>query len=213
MTPGPTHILLCPHCEARHLLPTLNSGNTFGATFWTDGHRDAPMLPQQPPLTRCHGCDHFFWVRDARKEGELSPWARAEERKAAEGAQKVRWLRESEYPEALAAGLANTPERERTARTLAWWAANDARRNHTSPAPRAQEDAARFHDNLERLLALLDTKDGPSDRLMRAEVLRELGRFEEALALLGEELPRNYEHARDVIRAACEARDANVRRL
>jgi hypothetical protein len=77
MLPGPDHILTCPTCKTHIRLPTLQSGNTFGARHWTDGYMHAPMLPQQPSITRCRECDTFFWLSDAEKVGEFNPWDQA----------------------------------------------------------------------------------------------------------------------------------------
>lgn len=46
MLPGPDQILECPSSGAPVAQPTISSGNTFGATYYTDGWMDAPMPPQ-----------------------------------------------------------------------------------------------------------------------------------------------------------------------
>jgi len=40
------------------------SGNTFGATFWTDGKRDAPMLPDLPEFVKCPHCKLLLWINE-----------------------------------------------------------------------------------------------------------------------------------------------------
>jgi hypothetical protein len=71
MQPGPDKILECPHCSAPSILPTLLSGNTIGATFWSDGKMVAPMLPDTPEITKCYQCGSFFWIEDAQVVGEI----------------------------------------------------------------------------------------------------------------------------------------------
>ncbi|MBL8720704.1 MAG: hypothetical protein JNL79_32255 [Myxococcales bacterium] len=67
--------------------------------------------------------------------------------------------------------------------------ARQQRARYTTPDPsaldtyRALAPPSDFRGNLQRLLALLDRED-PDERVLSAEVLRELGRFDEALALL-----------------------------
>lgn len=67
--------------------------------------------------------------------------------------------------------------------------ARQQRARYTTPDPgvldtyRALAPPCDFRGNLHRLLALLDRED-PDERVLSAEVLRELGRFDEALALL-----------------------------
>ncbi len=68
-------------------------------------------------------------------------------------------------------------------RISAWQAANDPRRDRDPSLPVIWSLEAR--SNLEALVTLLHAHD-PEQRILKAEALRELGRFEEALALLGE---------------------------
>jgi hypothetical protein len=64
MKPGPDLIVACPSCGRRAKVPSLRSGNTFDARFWTDGKVDAPMLPRRPPIAPCKGCRRVFWWHD-----------------------------------------------------------------------------------------------------------------------------------------------------
>ena len=54
--PGPDTIRECPGCKAQVREQTTLSGNTFRAQYWTDGKREAPMLPDFPWLVKCPKC-------------------------------------------------------------------------------------------------------------------------------------------------------------
>lgn len=71
MQPGPTIIKKCSDCYKSIKQPTLLSGNTFGATFWTDGKQEAPMLPDQPWLVLCPFCHAPLWIDELEKLGEI----------------------------------------------------------------------------------------------------------------------------------------------
>lgn len=43
----------CPHCGAKASERELGSWNTFGAVFWSDCFRIAPMAPSQDIVSRC----------------------------------------------------------------------------------------------------------------------------------------------------------------
>lgn len=74
------------------------------------------------------------------------------------------------------------PERRCFLVIMFWHQLNDTvRSGHAIPT----EWASLFKENLELLLRILDDSD-PRDRRLKVEVLRELGRFEEALQLLNE---------------------------
>ena len=60
MLPGNAVIVKCPYCGTTKELMTLTSGNTFGATFWSDNKRIAPMLPRVSPVQKCPGCGKYY---------------------------------------------------------------------------------------------------------------------------------------------------------
>jgi hypothetical protein len=169
------------------------------------------MLPQAPPVTRCPGCNRFYWVADAPILGEIEPVAGQPIPQEWAAARPVSALTGGELLQALEAGLGSDPAREKRLRILAWWAANDARR------PPAFEPDRVIHSrlpveaeaNLQRLFDLLDPDD-PEDRLFKAEAARELGSFSAAAALLEGELPKRYKAAADRLRMFIELGDDRV---
>jgi len=67
MTPGPPCRLTCPHCGGHKYIMSIASGNTFGATIWSDSKRDYPMLPQPSVVQYCPHCGHYFFFEDAER--------------------------------------------------------------------------------------------------------------------------------------------------
>jgi hypothetical protein len=204
MRPGPDRIVACPSCgaAARHI--TLLSGNTLGARVWTDGKQMAPMLPSPPEVVQCHACPTAYWLRSAKV---VSGPDRA--MSVGSDVPRVEEPSEQEYYDAIAAGLAKSAEEEVRLRVLAWWRANEELRSYeegvllpTRPLSQA------FQENLEMLLSLLD--DEQSHLLMRAEALRQLGRFDDAERVL-REVDLEYEWAADQIVEHCRNRDTTVR--
>lgn len=47
MQPSPDIIIRCPHCKCTEKFMGIASGNTFGATFYSDGFVSAPMMDEQ----------------------------------------------------------------------------------------------------------------------------------------------------------------------
>lgn len=215
MIPGPEQIVACPYCNALAKYMTLTSGNTFGARVWTDGKQVAPMMPRLPAVVKCHHCAECFWLADAKKVGTVQRWG-GEDRQvdpAWTAAQVVQEPTEEEYYEAVRKGLAADLQQEWTLRILSWW-----RRNDTFPdAPQREADSigigsGEWRKNLEALVGLLDEAD-ENDRLMKAEVLRELGEFESAQQVLGRVTSAEYTSVVRQLRLLCEAGDACVREL
>lgn len=218
MRPGPDQVIECPKCRGVARVFTMRSGNTIGARRWTDGEMIAPMLPRQPAITRCRYCGHYYWISDARVIGEWSllGGAAQETPPTWKAAERVRELSGPEYLEAIEEGAADTEERESHLRICAWWSGNDPLRSQgPSPVDQTQAVPARSPEavmNLERLLELLDTSN-PDQRLMAAELLRELGRFDDAMRLLEFHFPREYAVKVALVRNLAQEKDILVREI
>ena len=205
MIPGPTIIRKCSSCNKHIAEKTIESGNTFGARFWTDGKRHAPMLPDQPLLVRCPHCSSLVWIGEQEKLGEHSP-------SLFDDAERFR------FPNALPASTPNLDEylavlqggvddldKERYLRLCAWWAGNDCRRDEDTSAQLDSLEAA----NLRALITLLDESD-QIDRLIKAEALRELGEFTDAGNLLSMDFDNSLVRVVDFIRKLNEMKVAKV---
>lgn len=223
---GPDRVIECPDCGTLATVFTLISGNTFGARWWTDGKMIAPMLPEPPAITVCKGCNRYYWLSDAKVVGEIPTLVLPSEEASVpddwRSAEEARELSEAEYLEAIAAGMGRNREEELHLRMSAWWAGNDAMRLDSQDEGggslpfRVRSAAATA--NLEHLLEQLGTED-PDERLMKAELARELGRFEEAVKILdstGAPSPATtdgYEKSEALIRRLAEDGDAIVREI
>jgi len=216
--PGPDQVIACPSCGALALVFTLTSGNTCGARFWTDGKMLASMLPAPPSVTKCRHCLGYFWVADAKIVGEIAPWEHDSDTIPEEWrrAEPVADLAEAECLEAITLSVARNKDEEMHLKVSAWHAGNDAYREGVD----ANRDALRLSwehspeatDNLERLADLL-TESDPDQRLMKAEILRELSRFPEALKLLRSRFPRDYTFLARFIRDLTKKGDPVVREI
>jgi hypothetical protein len=170
------------------------------------------MMPPCPPtVVKCRHCAECYWLAEAREVGTVALWS-GEDRQADPAwaaAQEVEEPTEEEYYQALQGSLAKGPRQERTLRMLAWWRRNDGLRSHPVGGATASGACRR---NLEALARLLDDGD-ESDRLLKAEVLRELGEFEAAKGLLGRAGSAPYCGAARQLRDLCDRGDRSVRLL
>src|SRR5688572_8522046 len=70
MEPAPPSIYKCPHCEAHYSRENWASGNTFGASLWSDGvMTDGMMGSSYDPAIRCRACGNLFaankaWIKN-----------------------------------------------------------------------------------------------------------------------------------------------------
>lgn len=231
MMPGPTVIYACPACGQLARLCTLGSGNTFGARWWTDGKMEAPMLPRMPEIAHCQGCGGFYWLDKDREIGTISnSWdlllAPEEARPVPDEwrrAPMIDLLDEQELMSAINSRAASGVRRERKLRILLWWKGNDRFREkydrasqrrlaqdeplkaglRAVPARQYEAPALEHRANMERLHAILEARE-PKMRLMKAELARELGLFEECLALLAPPFRKQFRTAAELIRGLAD---------
>lgn len=205
MMPGEPNFRHCPCCQKLLIEQTLASGNTFGARFWTDGKMDAPMLPEYPALVRCAHCHNLLWLPEAKKFKPKQPLGRLE---IVEGAEDPIEPTEQDFLEALRSGLAKGKKQEKYARVSAWQALNDPyREDNTAQGPIAI--AAEAAANMDALYLLLDATN-PNERILKAELARELGRFADALKLLEQSFDDRYMTTVDCIKELAAKHDTKV---
>lgn len=172
MIPGPTIIRKCPDCSGLIEQGTIVSGNTFLAIFWTDGKMDALMMPDQPRFVKCPHCQALVWINELEEVGRVEPiigdqvYENAKSYDLPDIQDYLLELRRRDYDR----------KKEQYLRVRAWWAGNDKRRYE---GERTQALSGDEIENMQALYDMLDPSDD-NDRLMMAEIKRELGQFEEA---------------------------------
>lgn len=182
----------CPHCSAHVVHEKTVSGNTIGAKYYTDGKREAKMLPDHPALVKCPVCGgQLFWVDEA-KEVDVGF-------DAAQGKPQVMAPSEKQMLDFLADHTL-PKDKEIYLRLRVWWNANDAWRRLPDPKPAFSPEQVK---NLDALSALFD-ESLPGHRILKAEIARELGKFDECLLLLSYQFEQGYDWIVGFIRKLAE---------
>jgi hypothetical protein len=190
----------CPQCRVHVVQEETLSGNTIGAKYYTDGKREAKMLPDHPALVKCPVCAGLFWVDEA-VEVDIGF-------DAAKGKQQVMAPSGKEMLEFLS-GPGLPRDKEIYLRMHAWWSANDAWRWAPDSKPAFSKEQVM---NLHALSDMLDEKE-PNQRILKAEIARELGEFDKCLRLLSQEFDERYGYAVGFIRKLAEEKVRVVRSI
>jgi hypothetical protein len=176
------------------------SGNTFGAKHYSDGKQIAPMLPAFPELTKCRRCDTIFWLSKAKEVGTYE-WG-DQDKPEGQQADKARFLQLPDYFAALSIGLAETKEEETYIRRQIWWAYNDRIRMGQTIFV-SGEDEVLYTQNCTRLMMLLDPSDS-GQKIMLAELKRNLGDFDACLQLLQSLDDKDFDWLKAKLIRACK---------
>ena len=198
MIPGEPEIIKCPSCGTHQQRETLISGNTCGATFYTDGKRVAPMLPEFPYFVKCPKCNCFFKINESvileDSRHHNVPY--------------VNFLTINEYQQAIRSGLINGSDDDTLSLRIALWRAfNDISRNGDEI-----EDKARYEENCRLILSEIDSNlDEDTNRLMCAELWRNIGEFDKCMKLLNDiSTPDEFEAYISTISAACDTQQKHT---
>jgi hypothetical protein len=146
--------------------------------YWTDGYVYAPGIPSNQWLVKCPVCTGLFFVDEAVEVGQGFD--------AAKGKEPVLAPAEKELIGFLAENVLSK-DKEIFLRIRVWWSANHTWRIAAIAESAFSEVQAQ---NLNALYRLLDESE-PGQRILKAEIARELGEFEQCLALLSYQASRH----------------------
>jgi hypothetical protein len=127
---GPDISYKCPKCGKLLAAINLQSGNTFGAVYYSDGKRIASMLPDSPYLVRCSGCNEFFWLNNENENGKIN--VRTQLAIEFDPKKRIEWAKFPNLEDfilALESKIYNDIQQELYIRVRIWWAFNDRVRN------------------------------------------------------------------------------------
>jgi len=203
----------CPKCRKIVLQKVLAKTSTSGAIYFSDSKVVAPEHPSTPFFSRCPYCGQYVWIEELEK---VDPSAVSKEELSQ--APSFEMMPIENIIEFIDSGYAKTKAQEYKARVALYWNYNDRIRFSTIVATEKEFDAALWKDekdkakwkeNLDKLYKLCEELT-PEETPFFAEILREQGRYEEALAILDAGCEPEYETACEAVRALCEARNRYV---
>jgi len=223
---GPTLIRQCSACSQLIEEWTFLSSNNIGIISWTDGEYFAMMLPNPPALVKCPHCNELLWIAELELLGDKGDNHSFEDRKMT-GNRKKEFVGSLPY---------NTPGAEDYfamlkkgvsgrakvfyLRLRSWRAGNDVRRESAEcpgmfKKPEGGTNPPLSNDEIENMLALADllSEKKHSERLLKAEIMRELSRFDQALVLLSKPYKPELRRIAIFIRKLTENKDPLVKEL
>ena len=188
----------CPNCENKLAVQCIFSGNTIGSKLYSDGKSISPMMPEELRITKCEKCKTIFWLKKVDPKNVSSNFIKSPDILIDDGPlvsfleldtkgplikftpeispQRANFLSIQDNFKTLELGLAENPEEEKYIRIRIWWRFND-RARFKKRLFHSEEEKFMWKENLKELLKLLDQKS-INERIMNAEINRNLGNFE-----------------------------------
>jgi len=202
----------------------LTSGNTIGAVYYSDGEIVAPLLPDYPDYVKCPACGVLFKIVTAAIVKTMVMGQDSYTEAAGEDHKYpfVKSLTVDEYIKAINNGLYNTGKKGSnewkedllSLRIFLWRALNHRAQedNNTAAIVKGMKDAddktKKIYDNNCRQILFSLKEDSDVNRIMQAEIYRNLGEFDKCKNLLNEiKQPEKYKRYISSISAACEAKN------
>ena len=208
MLPGPDKIYECPTCKNLLFNASILSGNTFGEKVFSDGKREAFMFPTFPILTKCTRCSTFVWLNKIKKvEKKLSELSDEK----LKDTKRVKFLTVYEYLSVLKYTNYNDEE-EKFIRRRILWEFND-RVRESKPLLNTEDEKKIWKENIFKLMFLIDSSLDNDDKLLYAELNRNLGDFEKCkFALMTLNRPED-DRMVNVFKKECDKRNTSVFQL
>ncbi|MQA38637.1 hypothetical protein [Rugamonas aquatica] len=240
---SPPIIYQCPACAGYFKRCALISLHYYDdVPEWSDGKNGQWWAGSSGQVGRCPACSKTVWIEDATevmpsysKPAEIGVVARWWHRitgdrsgrlreecewnalpNGVKGAERIYPLQDAQdFVEALAALPPDAPAREAHLRQRLWWLSGDHQRlgtDGTSIAPQPTVASATASENKKRLLELIE--HDPKAQVARGELLRQLERFDEAVATLKAVKPDGYSEVKAVkIERLALARNADLQAI
>ena len=205
---GPTFQKECPSCRGKFREWSLVSFNFLDADFWTDGKVIGSMYRESPRLVRCPHCNGFIWPKDLKELDKSLEFGIDPKWVNTKNPMELKTL--ADWLLVLEQKPFDSKKKEKYARIRAWWCANDPFREDDTPSIETFSEAMR--NNLGSLFDLLSEKND-EERLMKAEIARETGSFQEAVRLLKTPFMDEMENASDYIAELVRLRSTKVSRI
>lgn len=171
---GPEIIRQCKYCKGLFRQLSVLSGSSALAKSWSDGKVRSAMCPDVSYLVKCPNCTKPLWVEESIIVQEVA----IDSNDALEALPPLAMALQ-DYVELLG-GENLEYDHEYYLRTLLWWESNNSRRYGNSP----QLEYSKLEINNLLKLEQLTFLNTDAERLARAEINRELGRFSDAEKLL-----------------------------
>jgi hypothetical protein len=217
---GENYIYQCPGCTNKISRESLMSGNTFGANYYSDGKRIAPMLIEFPNITKCKNCNSIFWIKNATELGTSDWFDDSNEKK--EKIQEASFLTIQEYFEALERKVHQSKAEERDIRVSIWWTFNDRIRHRDEIQKHKKQNVPilflsdhekkQWEENTYYLIELLDQGDS-NDRIMIAELYRNMEKFDRCMEMIESIEDEDLNWLKEMFGEKCRNKDSFVFKL
>lgn len=191
MIPGAYLVYGCPKCGRKVMNRSLISGNTCGATLFSDGTRVAPMLPEYPREAKCKGCGTFF---DFSKENFIKTVDFFNPIKG--NYDHAVFLTMEEYQEKISLNIGDETENR-----LKVWRISNKKVEVV--------DTEIYKQNCERLIELLQKSKDTNAKITLAELYRNIGEFPKCTAIINA-LNKDYDWLKKSFLEQCAAKNTRT---
>lgn len=169
LIPDYTQIFTCPQCGMKKEILRYVSQNTNVQTIWSDNKAIGPMRPVVSFVQKCPCCGHYYLL--SRQKPERGNKGSFEQGELNYEEMKDAWIQLKDMPDM-------TENEKLSILIMQVWAFNDEYTRYQCKTIPIEEQTY-----IKEIIDLLLNMDMVDD-LLRAELLREAGRFKESLEVL-----------------------------
>lgn len=169
MLPAKCKLLKCPYCGNEKEVLSIASGNTFQAKHWSDTKEFYPMLPSPSLIQKCPSCGKYYFMKDVEsRQGDNYSSDKGE----------LSYEELKEVALQFEGNISN--DNRRTLLFYLMWAYNDKYNREGMDIVESSDEERSYIDAV--IKEMMEVEELPD--VFMAELYRERGMFEEALAIL-----------------------------
>jgi predicted RNA-binding Zn-ribbon protein involved in translation (DUF1610 family) len=208
---GDKVIYQCPNCGKLTGSFSVISMNDFGATSYSDGYTRGIMYSDSPEIAKCKKCRTFYWLKKENIIGYYGPltvnskWSKAPEPEL---------LEKNDYIKALKRKVYRNKDEERYIRNKVWLAFNSKMRGDIPEDALIfkKDEKTLYESNCKRLIKLYNMAN-IDEKLIIAELHRNLGSFSESIEILKTIKLKDYIWIKKLLIKECEKKNKKVIKL
>jgi len=196
-------IYKCPKCGKLVYKFGIISMNNFGAAYYSDGGVSGLMHSEEDLITKCSKCKTIYWLDKENVEGEC--YGQFSDNPKWNAAKSTEWLKKNDFIDALEQKIYRNKDEELCIRNIVW-------RKLSSEYDLTKDEEKIYKSNCKKLLKFYNI-DNINEKLLIAELHRNLGNFDECTEILKTIKNKDYIWIRNLLLYECEKKNKRVVRL
>jgi len=199
---GDKIIYKCPKCGKLIYKFDIISTNNFGASYYSDRSSSGIMQAEEDLIAKCAKCKTIYWLDNQNEEGQCQ--GQFSDNPKWNAAKASDMLKKNDFINALEQKIYRNKDEELYLRYIVWRKLNREKLS--------KDEEKIYKSNCRKLLKLFNINN-INEKLLIAELHRNLGKFNECIGILETIKNKKYIWIRNILLYECQKKNKSVIKL